>query len=72
MGIKPIAELVNYRSILKCFINRSTNPSAESYNAKIKVSRSQIRKVKNVEFYLYRKNNFRINTKIEIDPLKKA
>lgn len=45
---------LNYRSILNYFINRSTNASAESFNAKIKAFRSQFRGVKNVEFFLYR------------------
>ncbi|WP_338073460.1 transposase [Imtechella halotolerans] len=45
---------VNYRSILNYFINRSTNASAESFNAKIKAFRSQFRGVRNIEFFLYR------------------
>ena len=45
---------INYRSILNYFINRSTNASAESFNAKIKVFRAQFRGVKNVEFFLFR------------------
>lgn len=45
---------INYRSILNYFINRSTNASAESFNAKIKAFRAQFRGVKNVEFFLYR------------------
>ncbi|MBZ9630954.1 transposase [Salegentibacter sp. LM13S] len=45
---------LNYRSILNYFINRSTNASAESFNAKIKGFRAQFRGVKNVEFFLYR------------------
>ncbi|MCC8360776.1 transposase [Salinimicrobium sp. ASW11-47] len=45
---------LNYRSILNYFKNRSTNASAESFNAKIKAFRSQFRGVKNVEFFLYR------------------
>ncbi|MCC4213831.1 transposase [Leeuwenhoekiella parthenopeia] len=45
---------INYRSILNYFINRSTNASAESFNAKIKTFRSQFRGVKNIEFFLYR------------------
>lgn len=45
---------LNYRSILNYFINRSTNASAESFNAKIKAFRSQFRGVKNVEFFLFR------------------
>ncbi|NVO58696.1 transposase, partial [Rhodobacteraceae bacterium B1Z28] len=45
---------INYRSILNYFINRSTNASAESFNAKIKAFRSQFRGVKNVEFFLFR------------------
>jgi len=43
---------INYRSILNYFINRSTNASAESFNAKIKAFREQFRGVKNVEFFL--------------------
>ena len=45
---------INYRSILNYFINRSTNASAESFNAKIKAFRTQFRGVKNVEFFLFR------------------
>ncbi|WP_072763054.1 transposase [Arenibacter nanhaiticus] len=45
---------VNYRTILNYFINKSTNASAESFNAKIKAFRAQFRGVKNVEFFLYR------------------
>ncbi len=45
---------VNYKSILNYFINRSTNASAESFNAKIKAFRSQFRGVKNTEFFLFR------------------
>ncbi len=45
---------LNYRSILNYFTNRSTNASAESFNAKIKAFRSQFRGVKNIEFFLFR------------------
>lgn len=45
---------INYRSILNYFINRSTNASAESFNAKIKAFRAQFRGVKIVEFFLFR------------------
>lgn len=45
---------INYRSILNYFINRSTNASAESFNAKIKAFRAQFRGVRNVEFFLFR------------------
>lgn len=45
---------LNYRSILNYFINRSTNASAESFNAKIKAFRSQFRGVRNIEFFLFR------------------
>nr|WP_262916856.1 transposase [Aestuariivivens insulae] len=45
---------LNYRSILNYFINRSTNASAESFNAKIKAFRAQYRGVKSVEFFLFR------------------
>lgn len=36
------------------FVNRSTNASAESLNAKIKYFRSQLRGVIDVDFFLYR------------------
>ena len=45
---------LNYRSILNYFINRSTNASAESFNAKIKAFRAQFRGVRNKEFFLFR------------------
>lgn len=45
---------LNYRSILNYFVNRSTNASAESFNAKIKAFRAQFRGVKNTEFFLFR------------------
>lgn len=44
----------HYPTILNYFDNRSTNASAESFNAKIKAFRSQFRGVKNVEFFLFR------------------
>jgi len=44
----------NYNHILNYFNNRSTNASAESFNAKIKALRRQFRGVRNVEFFLYR------------------
>lgn len=45
---------LNYRSILNYFVNKSTNASAESFNAKIKAFRAQFRGVKNTEFFLFR------------------
>lgn len=45
---------LNYKSILNYFINRSTNASAEAFNAKIKAFRSQFRGVNNLEFFLFR------------------
>lgn len=44
----------HYTTILNYFDNRSTNASAESFNAKIKAFRTQFRGVKNIEFFLYR------------------
>lgn len=44
----------HYNHILNYFNNRSTNASAESFNAKIKALRRQFRGVRNVEFFLYR------------------
>lgn len=44
----------HYQTILNFFDNRSTNASAESFNAKIKAFRAQFRGVRNVEFFLFR------------------
>lgn len=45
---------LNYRRILNYFYNRSTNASAESFNAKIKAFRAQYRGVRDVNFFLFR------------------
>ena len=45
---------IHYQNILNYFDNRSTNASAESFNAKIKAFRAQFRGVRNVGFFLYR------------------
>ena len=47
----------HYQTILNYFDNRSTNASAESFNAKVKAFRSQFRGVKNIEFFLFRLTN---------------
>ena len=47
----------HYQNILNYFDNRSTNSSAESFNAKIKAFRSQFRGVRNIEFFLFRLTN---------------
>lgn len=44
----------HYKTILNYFDNRSTNASAESFNAKIKAFRTQFRGVRNVDFFLFR------------------
>lgn len=44
----------HYLNILNYFDHRSTNASAESFNAKIKAFRSCFRGVRNVSFFLYR------------------
>lgn len=45
---------IHYKNILNYFDNRSTNASAESFNAKIKAFRAQFRGVKKVDFFLFR------------------
>jgi transposase len=45
---------LHYIPILNYFNNRSTNASAESFNAKIKEFRAQFRGVRDVKFFLYR------------------
>ena len=44
----------HYLTILNYFDNRSTNASAESFNAKIKAFRAAFRGVRNVSFFLFR------------------
>jgi transposase len=44
----------HYLTILNFFDNRSTNASAESFNAKIKALRAQFRGVRNVQFFMFR------------------
>ena len=48
---------IHYKNILNFFNNRSTNASAESFNAKIKAFRTQFRGVRNVDFFLFRLTN---------------
>ena len=48
---------IHYQNILNYFDNKSTNASAESFNAKIKAFRAQFRGVRNVEFFLFRLTN---------------
>jgi transposase len=47
----------HYINILNFFVNRSTNASAESFNAKIKAFRSAFRGVRNITFFLFRLSN---------------
>jgi transposase len=44
----------HYDEILNFFVNRSTNASAESFNAKIKAFRASLRGVNDVTFFLFR------------------
>jgi transposase (fragment) len=44
----------NYRTILNYFRRRSTNASAESFNAKIKMFRAQLRGVSDPLFFIFR------------------
>jgi len=44
----------HYEEILNFFINRSTNASAESFNAKIKTFRASLRGVTDMKFFLFR------------------
>jgi len=58
-SFRTIAETIqaNYDQILNFFNNRSTNASAESFNAKIKVFRAQFRGVSDVKYFLFRLTN---------------
>ena len=44
----------HYETILNYFDNRSTNASAESFNAKIKSFRASFRGVRDIRFFLFR------------------
>lgn len=44
----------HHEEILNFFINRSTNASAESFNAKIKAFRASLRGVLDIKFFLFR------------------
>lgn len=44
----------NYATIVNYFVNRSTNASAESFNAKVKTFRAQFRGVRDIPFFIFR------------------
>ncbi|MBI9068006.1 MAG: transposase, partial [Salinivirgaceae bacterium] len=44
----------HYPEILNYFDNRSTNASAESFNAKLKAFRATLRGVNDASFFMYR------------------
>ena len=44
----------HYPNIVNFFNNRSTNASAESFNAKIKGFRATLRGVSDIKFFIYR------------------
>lgn len=44
----------NYGTIVNYFTNRSTNASAESFNAKVKAFRSQFRGVRDISYFIFR------------------
>jgi transposase len=46
--------ILHHKKILNYFDNKSTNASAESFNAKIKAFRSQFRGVGDINFFLFR------------------
>ncbi|MEG0033117.1 MAG: transposase [Mucinivorans sp.] len=44
----------NYGSIVNYFDHRSTNASAESFNAKVKAFRAQLRDIEDIPFFIFR------------------
>ncbi len=44
----------NYATIANYFENRSTNASAESFNAKVKAFRAQLRGIEDIPFFIFR------------------
>jgi transposase len=60
--------IVNHHvNILNYFDNRSTNASAESFNAKIKAFRAQYRGVGNINFFLFKSNSSNSNVALQGD-----
>jgi transposase len=55
-SFKTVARSIqtHYLDILNFFLHRSTNASAESFNAKVKAFRATQRGVRDVEFFLFR------------------
>lgn len=55
-SFKTVARSIqaHYLSVLNFFINRATNASAESFNAKIKAFRATSRGVRDIKFFLFR------------------
>lgn len=55
-SFKTVARSIqtHYLDILNFFVNKSTNASAESFNAKIKSFRSSSRGVRDIKFFLFR------------------
>ena len=51
-----VAKTIKYNldNILNFFVNRNTNANAESFNAKIKLFRANLRGVVKVDFFLFR------------------
>ena len=58
-SFKTISETIqtSYERVLNFFENRSTNASAESFNAKIKTFRAQLRGIRDVKYFLFRLKN---------------
>ncbi|MEG3048481.1 MAG: transposase, partial [Mucinivorans sp.] len=44
----------NYGSIVNYFDHSSTNASAESFNAKVKAFRAQLRGIEDISFFIFR------------------
>lgn len=44
----------HYPTILNYFLRRATNASAESFNSKVKIFRSQMRGVRDRDFFIFR------------------
>ena len=55
-SFNTIAETVrnHYNNILNYFENKATNAAAESFNAKIKAFRAQLRGIKDIKYFIFR------------------
>jgi hypothetical protein len=56
--------MIKINTILNFFQYRNTNANAESFNAKIKLFRANLRGVTDIDFFLFRLKNYSLNPQL--------